>query len=379
MTNSLRDVAWDCLALDGVVEARRSETGLSLARLSRLACEQIGDPLLTITTSMAAGMRLRLITNSQSLEVEARLKGLQYFGAERRPIAFDLLVNRTPFTRYKVEGAGLYAVNFASTPPMVELHEAAPQRVVFAQLPAGLKTLELWLPHNAEVELLAVRVEADAEVLPVEIGEPSWVHYGSSISHGKEVEGPLDMWPARVARGLDLNITNLGFSGQCLLDGSVARAIAGIDAKVISLKLGANVVGSDAMRRRTFRSLVNDFLDMIREKQPKTPILVISPVYSPLMEDHPGPLARLPSGYATITRAPELAVDALTLTEVRRLLEECVALRRRRGDLALHYLDGRHLLDAPDVTRLVDGLHPDTLGHQWISERISPILAGLIL
>jgi lysophospholipase L1-like esterase len=321
---------------------------------------------------------LCLQTDATTLEVETVLTGLHYLGGERRPIVFDLLIDGQPNSRQSIAGGGAYIVDFGCYPPGVVRRSAPPEHIRFADLPPGMKHLALWLPHNAEVKLTAVRVNADARVLPAVSTAPRWVHHGSSISHGKEVEGPAGIWPALVAQDLGLDLTALGFSGQCMLDGAVARVIAQQDAAVISLKLGANVVAADTMRGRTFRSAVHNLLDIIRERQPATPILVISPITAPILERDPGPALRAPGGFAKIPRPPELMDDALTLRLTREILADCIALRRGLGDLALHYLDGQQLLGERDADLLVDGLHPDARGHSLIAERLMPILAGLL-
>lgn len=45
------------------------------------------------------------------------------------------------------------------------------------------------------------------------------------------------------------------------------------------------------MRLRAFGPAVHGFLDTLREGHPTTPLLVISPIYCPLHENTPGPLA----------------------------------------------------------------------------------------
>lgn len=378
MTIAMRSLGWEEVTLAGAVEQRPTATGLHLSRLPEALCRQLDDPMLSITAAMAAGMRLLFHTDATVLEVEAQLTGLHYLGGARRPIAFDLWIDGRPFARHPVCGGGAYLVDFARYPPNVVRQTAPAERVSFVGLPAGWKQIALWLPHNAEVELSAIRVDAHAQVRPCSATAPRWAHHGSSISHGKEVAGPAGIWPALVAQDFGLDLTALGFSGQCMIDGGVARVIAQHDAAVISLKLGANVVGGDMMRGRTFRSAVHNLLDIIRDRQPETPVLVISPIIAPMLEQHPGPAVRRPSGYAAVPRSTALMDDALTLRRVRTILAECVALRNDLGDRFLHYLDGRELLGEADAPRLIDGLHPDERGHRLIAARLVPVLAGLI-
>src|SRR3546814_6463226 len=86
----------------------------------------------------------------------------------------------------------------------------------FSGLPAGDKDVELWLPHNETIELIALR--ADAAIRPQEIARPVWVHHGSSISQGSNATRPTGIWPAVAARAAGVELINLGFGGSALMD-----------------------------------------------------------------------------------------------------------------------------------------------------------------
>src|SRR5690606_19609543 len=136
-----------------------------------------------------------------------------------------------------------------------------------------------------------VALRADAPVTPSagEQGAARWVHHGSSISHGGNADSPTGTWVAVAARQAGLDLMNLGFSGNAVLDPYVARTIRDQPADLISLKLGINVVNHDSMRRRAFAPAVEGFLDTIRDGHPTTPLVLISPILCPMVEDRPGP------------------------------------------------------------------------------------------
>lgn len=96
--------------------------------------------------------------------------------------------------------------------------------------------------------------------------------------------------------------TNLGVSGNCMLDPFVARTIRDLDVDAISLFIGIKILGGDTMRERTFAPAVHGFLDMIREGHPDTPIVVISPIFCPSAEDRPGPRCLDPTESSTRSR-----------------------------------------------------------------------------
>jgi lysophospholipase L1-like esterase len=170
----------------------------------------------------------------------------------------------------------------------------------------------------------------------------------------------------RASKLLGLNLTSYGFGGQCHLDGFVARSIANNPADFISLKLGINVVNADTMRERTFIPGVHNFLDIIREKQPNVPILIISPIWCPFHETTPGPTLLGDSGLYSKERPAELQTGVLTLTKVRTLLPEII---KKRNDKNLHFMSGLDLFDKEDVDNMPDLLHPNSAGYCEMAQR----------
>lgn len=130
----------------------------------------------------------------------------------------------------------------------------------------------------------------DAPVEPAPArGRRTWLHHGSSISHGSVAASPTTTWPALAAALGGVELINLGLSGSALLDPFTARAMRDTAADLISVKIGINLVNTDLMRMRAFTPAVHGFLDTIREGHPDTPLLVISPILCPIHEDTPGP------------------------------------------------------------------------------------------
>jgi hypothetical protein len=235
---------------------------------------------------------------------------------------------------------------------------AAEPAVVSASLPAGLKTLQIWLPHSARTTIGALRLTDTTVVEAVEAGTTRWITYGSSITQCNAADGPSETWPALVARANGWDLTALGFGGQCHLDGVVARTIRDRDADVISLCLGINIYGSSSFGPRSLSSAVSGFIETVREGHPSTPIAVMTPIVSPSREE------------------TENAVG-FTLSAVRSAVADAVRTLQDLGDGNLHLIDGLSTMSADDAELLGDGLHPTGEGYALMAERLAPQLAKL--
>ena len=220
----------------------------------------------------------------------------------------------------------------------------------FHGLPAGEKLVELWLPMAGQFRLRGLELSDGASVAPFDDPRPKWVTYGSSISHCGGAESPVHTWPGIVARGRGLNLTCLGFGGQCHLDPIVARMIRDLPADVISLKLGINVQGGASLSPRTFRPAVIGSVLTIREGHPDVPLVLVSPICSPPREVAPNPL-----GFTLPMMREELAAAAEAL--------------KAHGDPNIRYVDGLEIL-GPDFRHLLpDDVHPNAEGYKVLGQR----------
>lgn len=329
--------------LDGHVDLRR-RTG-SVQPLRYPAAEAgFYDPFTRWVASATAGVRLRLRTDSRRL----RLTGSQRLAAAgpegaARPAAYDLFIDGRLFARRAARGGAVMALDGS-------LFGDEHAEVLFEDLPAGEKTLELWLPQGATVAIAALELDDGAAWAPWPDTRRRIVFHGSSISHCMEADGGSGSWPAVACAVADARLLNLGWAGSCLLSGLAARIIRDQDADAIVLKLGINVWSDGMLKERTFLDGAHSMLSIIREKHARTPIAVISPIVSPGREE------------AGENGGPSLG-------RMRELLREVVAARVRAGDGAIRYLSGLELFGEADTHDLPDNLHPNAAGYQRMGER----------
>jgi lysophospholipase L1-like esterase len=323
--------------LDGHVDLRRRGDAVQPLRYP-FGDALFLDPFTRWVASCAAVVRLRLASDTQTLRLATTQRS---FGD--RLASYELYVDGELFERKAAAGG-------ATLGEGGELNGDEAAAVDFAGLPPGEKRLELWLPQTATVSITALEVDEGARVAPWPDARPTVVFHGSSISHCMEAAGGSGTWPA-VAAGLgNLRVVNMGWAGSCLLSGLAARAIRDQAADGIVLKLGINVHGGGALKERTFLDSAHAMISIIREKHPETPLMIVSPIYSPPRED-------------------DGDGGGLSLKAMRGLLEDVVAARRRAGDRRISYLSGLALFDAPDAPDLPDQLHPNAAGYRRMGER----------
>ncbi|MFD5088755.1 GDSL-type esterase/lipase family protein [Kitasatospora sp. NPDC058406] len=365
--------------LHGHLDLERTAHGLLPHRLPARARLQIPDEQLATAQAQPSGVRLAFRTRATTVELDTLPTKRAYAGVPATPDGvYDLVVDGLLTAQATVAGGNTLMTDLATG--TAELIEGPPGTARFTGLPARDKTVEIWLPHNEITELIALRTDAPVEPAPP-TGHRRWVHHGSSISHGSTAGRPTSVWTALAATEGGVDLVNLGFGGGALLDPFTARAIRDTPADLISLKIGINIVNTDAMRLRAFGPAVHGFLDTVREGHPTTPLLVVSPVLCPVHEDTPGPLAPDFSTGTLRFKATgdpaERAAGRLTLTVIREELARIVA-RRAEDDPHLHHLDGRTLYGRADYDELPlpDEVHPDAAGHRRIADNFGRLVFG---
>jgi len=318
--------------LEGFISLQRDGDQLQPWRLPVDQLPLYPPAALAEKAAAPSGVRLRFVTDSRTVTLAVEP------ATDPRP--FDLVVD---------EGE-----------PITATAEPVDGEVRFEDLPPGTKRIELWLGHRLPVRLRALGLDEAATVEPVEDGRPRWVHYGSSISHGGSAGTPTRTWPATVARLRRLHLTNLGFGGNCHLEPMLARLIRDLPADAITLKVGINIQGACSLSERTFVPALIGFVRTIRERHPRTPIGVISPIYSPPRETQENPVG-------------------LSLVKMREQLADAVARLRGCGDEHVHYFDGLAMFGPGDAPgHLPDDLHPNDAGYAilagHVAERVMPRL-----
>jgi lysophospholipase L1-like esterase len=214
----------------------------------------------------------------------------------------------------------------------------------------SMRDITLYLPLYKAVTIQSLSLDEGAcleRATPYAIQKPI-VYYGSSITQGGCASNPGGSCQAILERRLNADFVNLGFSGNGMGEPAVAEAICELDPSCIVLDFWGNPSAEQ------YAAALPPFVDILRKKWPRLPILVTGPFYFPA-EAAGGDVAR-------------------SLSAKRRTARELVQQRRKAGDRWLIFVDGLKMLNRDQTGGLVDGVHPNSLGFYFNAQGLEPFL-----
>ena len=228
-------------------------------------------------------------------------------------------------------------------------YKAGATQVAFTPLPSGDKTVEIWLSPAMPVAVRHLELPYGTTLEKSADTRLKWVTYGSSITHCRSAGSPATTWPGVVTRGKNLNLTSMGYGGQCHADPLIVRLIRDRPADFVSVKIGINIYGGASLGLRAFRPAILGTISTIRDGHPDIPFVVCSPIWGHYREAEPNAVG-------------------LTLQQMRTEIAAAVEVFKKRGDDNIHYVDGLTLFDASLAEYLPDDLHPDAKGYQLMGK-----------
>ncbi len=214
----------------------------------------------------------------------------------------------------------------------------------------ALRDITIYLPLYKGVAVEEITLDPKAKLespKPFAVKKPV-VYYGSSITQGGCASNPGMSFPAILGRWTDSDFVNLGFSGNGLGDTPVAVVMAEIEPACYVLDYWANPTASQ------FQATLPGFVDVLRKKHPKVPIIIPGPFYN-------------------VGEALEMGF-AKEQIEKRKVARDFVEQRQKAGDIFIAYVDGFDLLWKDQAGGLVDGRHCNSLGFYFIARGMEPHL-----
>jgi len=286
-----------------------------------------------------AGGQIRFNSDSKRvlIRVELREKSGMYHMPATGQSGFDLYIEDDGDQRY-----------FRTT--RFSADSIRYQAELFSSDESKMRTFTLNFPLYNGVKLVWVGLDQGSlvEAPPAFEYMGKIVIYGTSITQGGCVGRPGMAYSNILSRKLDVQFVNLGFSGNGRGEPALAHLITQIEeTRCIILDYEANAGMS-------LKETIGPFLDILREKHPDIPILIVSKIR-----------------YAN---TGEGSLPYKNWMELRDFQRDLVKARRAAGDSHIHFLDGSTLLGEDYDECTVDGVHPNDLGSLRIANAMQPVI-----
>ena len=225
------------------------------------------------------------------------------------------------------------------------------EKVFISNMEGGEKEYMLYLPLYDGLVKLEIGVERSAilekSLVNSPVSDKPVVFYGTSITQGGCASRPGMAYPALLARMLNRQTINLGFSGNGRLDLEIAEAIAGIDASCIVIDCLPNCTPA------TMKEKYIPFIKIIKKKHPDVPVVMVENLYSTTMH---------------FNKKTETNV-----LEKNNLLKDIYNELKSSGYRNLRYVKAKGLTGS-DLEETVDGVHLTDLGFSRLAENLCPVI-----
>ena len=222
--------------------------------------------------------------------------------------------------------------------------------------PSGLpRRFKLFLPLYNRPTALSVGVDAGTSVFvadePFLSGRLPIVWYGTSIAQGGVSFKASNAFTNVVANDLDTEIFNFGFSGNCLMELSVAGFLTTISASAFVIDCNHNMDGN------SINASAVPLVAFLRVRHPMTPIVLVEG-----------------TGFGRDWAVEAAAADSAAAdAALRGAFEQW----RAAGDANLFYVSQQDLwpdaLDSP----CANGLHPSDIGMSFVARFFTPFFKRL--
>jgi len=217
----------------------------------------------------------------------------------------------------------------------------------------------VYLPFMMYFEIVALKAPPKAVLLPVNDPKPRVVFYGDSITQGCGATAPDKGYAEIVARELGIEHYNLGLAAAGHGSKSIGLTIAAMKPNAVVIAYGTNLIYGK-WTRETYQKRHADFIGAVRSVNPRLPLLVVSPIFRPGVDDTPK------------------AKGCLSQGRMRQFQHELIKSLATAGDENIYLLDGLSVIGRNEARLLGDKVHPKDAGYAQMAERIAVRLKGML-
>lgn len=234
-----------------------------------------------------------------------------------------------------------------------DLKAAVTERMIMSNMEPRMREYMLYLSLYDGVASLQIGTEEGHDILAGEGDSPRSgrpvVMYGTSITQGGCVSRPGMLYTSILARELDREFVNLGFSGNAFLDLEIARLMASVPdpaAYVLAVVENASV--------EQFRERGEAFFHILREAHPDVPVIIVQAV-----------------------RYSDSLLDSKKAADMEARMAACKELYdsiRKSGQKHIYFIDPGAQSSFADNESSVDGTHLTDLGSMRFARMLLPVL-----
>lgn len=211
----------------------------------------------------------------------------------------------------------------------------------------GVELIEIGIDQNAFIK------KPDKQI--IDKNNPI-VFYGTSITQGASASRPGLTYPSLTQRNLNREVINLGFSGNCRFEKSVAAFFMSADPGVIILDCTPNSPAD------TIRKNLPELVEYIRSENDTVPIVFIESI----MRD-----------FAYFKKEKESNIWTQRVINEQNNALHAVYEDKKRKYNHLYYLKSDMLI-GNDNEATIDGVHFNDLGHFRAYKKIVRVITEII-
>ena len=282
-----------------------------------------------------AGGRVKFITNSSYVAIKAVMSHLGKM--PHIPLTgsagFDLYVGK------KEEYRGTFK-------PPFDISDGYAGVVRFGS--RKMREITINFPLYSAVSDLYIALEADATLkkAPGYAEKKPIVFYGSSITQGGCASRPGNAYTSLLARALQMDHINLGFSGNAKGEDAIAEYIASLDMSLFVYDYDHNAPNPEHLKNTHLK-----MFRIIRQAQPNLPIVILS--------------------------APAYRLDAVW-KERMEIVKATYDAAMAEGDRNVYFMDGPTLMKYAKNEGTVDNCHPNDLGFYSMAKTLVKSLKPIL-
>ncbi len=272
-------------------------------------------------SEMSSGGKASFMTTAKELEISAILNGYRTapYMTSVMQFGFDVYVD------------GKYSGSVSTK----DNNKISRQKVNLGK-DQHLKKIDIYFPLYGKVEKFDVFISDKEKVVKTSKMKDKIVFYGSSITQGCCVSNPGLSYPTVVSESIDMQLINLGFSGNGLGDLDIADYISSINPKILVLDYWANPSSEQ------YKESLPEFYNHVRKNNEDMTILLLAPFVTPHR-------------------------DIVQKAKYNSSIN-FVKLMNAQGDNKIYFVDG--LINKNESIAFVDARHLNSYGNVLVADRL---------